>query len=275
MEDKTNLVDASEGEPKITKTKHRSPNFPSINLQKALDWAKKIDAVYKRAEVPIHSVHEKMGFTRNSGIAYQITAALKAYGLIDINGNGDKRTIKLTDRAQKILGGHPDHNKFIKESALSPTIYREILEKYQGELPTDEALKIYLQWDLKFNPKSIEGFIADFSNTITFAKIVSTDIIGNGGKDKDTSADPGVGDDKPPIDTGAQNQPPKGAALLQDRCGMATDNFTLDEGPVVLQYPKVLSQSSFEDFKTWMELQLRKIQRSIKENVSPAEEPKE
>jgi hypothetical protein len=46
----------------------------------------------------------------------------------------------------------------------------------------------------------------------------------------------------------------------------ATDSFTLDEGPVVLQYPTVLSKSSFEDFDAWLKLQLGKIKRRIKDN---------
>jgi hypothetical protein len=45
--------------------------------------------------------------------------------------------------------------------------------------------------------------------------------------------------------------------------GLKQDTFTLDEGPVVLQWPSKLSETSYEDFKDWIELQLRKIKRSI------------
>ena len=41
------------------------------------------------------------------------------------------------------------------------------------------------------------------------------------------------------------------------------DTFTLDEGTVVLQWPSKMSETSFEDFKDWVELQLRKIKRSV------------
>lgn len=45
--------------------------------------------------------------------------------------------------------------------------------------------------------------------------------------------------------------------------GLKQDTFTLDEGPVVLQWPSHLSKTSYEDFESWIQLQLRKIKRSI------------
>lgn len=41
------------------------------------------------------------------------------------------------------------------------------------------------------------------------------------------------------------------------------DTFTLDEGPVILQWPSAMSETSYEDFKDWIDLQMRKIKRSI------------
>ena len=51
--------------------------------------------------------------------------------------------------------------------------------------------------------------------------------------------------------------------VAQKVVGTKQDTFTLDEGPVVLQWPSQLSETSYEDFKDWIELQLRKIKRSI------------
>jgi len=49
--------------------------------------------------------------------------------------------------------------------------------------------------------------------------------------------------------------------LLQS--GVKEDVFTLDEGLVVIQYPERLSQESFEDFESWLQLVIRKAKRSI------------
>ena len=52
--------------------------------------------------------------------------------------------------------------------------------------------------------------------------------------------------------------------------GTKEDVFTLEEGPVVLQYPEQLSQESFEDFQSWLELIVRKAKRSIRSGDEPA-----
>lgn len=46
--------------------------------------------------------------------------------------------------------------------------------------------------------------------------------------------------------------------------GARQDIFSLNEGQVILQWPAQLSAESYEDFESWIQLQLRKIKRSIK-----------
>lgn len=55
-------------------------------------------------------------------------------------------------------------------------------------------------------------------------------------------------------------------AVLPPRAqgGFKQDTFSLDEGNVILQWPDAMSQDSYEDFKSWVELQLRKIARTVK-----------
>ena len=48
------------------------------------------------------------------------------------------------------------------------------------------------------------------------------------------------------------------------QAGMKEDVFTLEEGPVILQYPESLSQESFEDLESWLQLVIRKAKRSIR-----------
>lgn len=54
------------------------------------------------------------------------------------------------------------------------------------------------------------------------------------------------------------------------QAGMKEDVFTLEEGPVVIQYPERLSRESFEDFESWLQLIIRKAKRSAeREEESP------
>ena len=50
------------------------------------------------------------------------------------------------------------------------------------------------------------------------------------------------------------------------------DVFTLEEGPVVLQWPASLSPDSFEDLSGWWEIMLRKIKRSVAERGEAGED---
>lgn len=47
--------------------------------------------------------------------------------------------------------------------------------------------------------------------------------------------------------------------------GMNSDVFTLDEGEAVLQWPTRMSPESYEDFKDWLDLIMRKAKRAVKE----------
>ena len=45
--------------------------------------------------------------------------------------------------------------------------------------------------------------------------------------------------------------------------GMKEDVFNLEEGSVVVQYPERLTQDSFDDFQSYLQLVIRKAKRSI------------
>ena len=45
--------------------------------------------------------------------------------------------------------------------------------------------------------------------------------------------------------------------------GNRQDTFSLDEGIAILQWPANLSEASYEDFESWIQLQLKKIKRTV------------
>jgi hypothetical protein len=59
--------------------------------------------------------------------------------------------------------------------------------------------------------------------------------------------------------------PPAGSSppVKPSPIGSRQDTFTLNEGTVVLQLPAKLSSDSYEDFESWIHLQLKKIKRSV------------
>lgn len=101
-------------------------------------------------------------------------------------GSGDKRKIMLTDLALKILflqenneENSNDYQVAIKEAALSPSIFKELWEKFNGQLPSDITMQRYLIFDRtpNFNEDAASECIKHFKNTFDFANLIGSDII--------------------------------------------------------------------------------------------------
>jgi hypothetical protein len=168
MADKTD-GDANGDAAQEKRARHRSPNYPVIGLEKALERAKTIKEKALRHFISVKSAHEAWDY--KSGVGDQVVAALKAFGLIEVQGAKDKRQLRLTESAWRILGNAPDKAEQIEKAALNPEIHKEIWDKYEGPPPSDAVLRDYLLWERehKFNESTVEGFIAQFRGTIAFA----------------------------------------------------------------------------------------------------------
>ncbi len=57
----------------------------------------------------------------------------------------------------------------------------------------------------------------------------------------------------------AQTPPPTQAT----ESGIRRDVFTMDEGEAILMWPSRMSPESYEDLKDWMQIQIRKMGRSV------------
>src|SRR5262245_48557307 len=107
--------------------RHRSPNYPVVNLQSALEYLDKLWAYAKgRHPVPIGSAAvDAWGMKPGSAYGLQVVGALKSFGLIEDKGSKETRQIMVSDVGAKIRGGHSDRDSLLKEAALAPPIHRE------------------------------------------------------------------------------------------------------------------------------------------------------
>lgn len=169
----------------VKRTKHRSPNYPLFGLQKAVERAQQLHEKYKRSLVPINLVQELWGYRQHGGSGNQAVAALKAYGLLDVEGDGKSRRVRLTDAAFRILMGSPDRAELLKKAAVGPPLHSELWEKYRAEefFPDDELIEHYLLWDRPggtFNADSVGGFIENFRGSLRYANLLPDGIVGGG-----------------------------------------------------------------------------------------------
>ncbi len=179
---------------KRKKPRTRSPSYPAINLDSAINKA----LIIKQKEgggnyyLPLQVALGHWGYAPKSGNGLLAVAALKKFGLIEDKGSGKSREIKLTELARKILYyADSDENKneykmLLQEAALNPQIHKELWEMYDGNLPSDDTLRAYLLFnrpDGRFAESAVDDFIIQFRTTISLAKLGKNDIISGHGED--------------------------------------------------------------------------------------------
>lgn len=158
----------------------RSPNYPTLTLEKSIEMVQKLYDIYQQNTLPVPLAMETMGYSIKSGRSIQMLASLSYYGLLDAErGKITSRKVNVTNLAVTIIK-HPDlkeREKAIIEAAMKPAIFNKIIYKYPEQLPQDRLLEWELEQEYEFNPKSIKDFITVFRQTVDFAKIYEKGII--------------------------------------------------------------------------------------------------
>lgn len=155
--------------------KGRSPAYPSINIETAIQRARQLYDKERQHPTPVTTIAAHWGYKSLNGPAAQAIAALKKYGLLDDEGVGNDRKARLSSLADVILV-HPDDTKrraAIHEAALRPPIHRELWESYGQDLPSDSSLRWELTHDRGFTETGAAEFIRVYRSTLAFAQLPS------------------------------------------------------------------------------------------------------
>lgn len=184
------MADEKATTPEFKPPRRRSPNYPIIGLEKALERAATLNEKSKGHAAPVGTVHTWWNYKTATGD--QIVAALKAFGLIDVEGIGKDRTIKVSDSARRILRGDQGKEDRLKTAALKPTLHGELWTKYGADIPDDVA-RIYLTDERGFNEASVDEFMAQYKATISYAKLSDSDKVASDDDEADSSESGGKG----------------------------------------------------------------------------------
>jgi hypothetical protein len=158
------------------KTRHRSPNYPSVSLKTAIDkmtpWFKADGIVAS----PRDAVIRHMGFDKFTGDAGRLLSAMRSFGLVtEVDGR-----FKLTQRGTDILARPADdskHKQALREAVTGPQIYKELLKEYPNGQVSDTTIHSELVASKGFNPKSVKAFVKDFRATLNYAGITPSTVI--------------------------------------------------------------------------------------------------
>jgi hypothetical protein len=161
----------------IEKKRHRSPNYPALGLREAVERTKKLYLADGKAGVPNDKAAQHIGFSSANGSAFSALSALKKFGLIESSSG---RTVP-TQRAIEIAvlpESDPRRLQALRDAALSPSIYKELIRKYcQTGPPPNDLIERELVTYNGFNPKAVEGFVKNFLDSLDFAGLTELSVL--------------------------------------------------------------------------------------------------
>ena len=149
----------------------RSPSFPVLPIDEAIDKVRQIYRADKRAFTSFQTLVSHLCYTttKKGGRPARAVSALKQYGLLD-ERNGQYRVSELAWKILEMAEGTPEKENLIKEAALSPPMFRKILNLYSGELPSDATIRDHLLFRERFNTDGARDFITVLRRTIELVK---------------------------------------------------------------------------------------------------------
>jgi hypothetical protein len=237
-------------------------------LGKAVNLARLLYEQDKLHKVPIGTAHERWAYKSLSSAGNQAVAAVKSFGLITVEGEGDKRMLAVTETGRKIILEAPDRDELLKKAALGPPLFASLWEKYKTDgLPSDGTLRHHLIFDRNFNEDSVDDVIDRFKSTISYAKLTPGETLDdNSTLDNEECDEPDEKDRNPAPPKPHQEKSPRKVLA-----GISEDVLTLQQGAVVLQLPDQLTAENMEDIEDWLKIVLRKVKRNLDKQPDPSE----
>ena len=163
------------------KPRTRSPAYPAIDLQEAIAKAAVLYEKLEKHWGAAETVVQFWGFDADSSTGYSAISALIKFGLLEDQGSGDKREVRLTEVGKGLVfqadPGSVEHKAALKRAALLPAIHAELWKKWEGVLPDDSVVERHLVLDRGFNTAYVKGFIKQFKRTIAFAGLNPSDTV--------------------------------------------------------------------------------------------------
>jgi hypothetical protein len=178
----------------VKKERQRSPNYPAVGLREAVERVRKLYETDGKAGALPEIAAKHIGYSSAHGQAMSVLAALKKFGLVSEVGG----RLAPTQAALEIIN-LPDtdvrRKKALRESALSPALYKELAEKHQETgLPAPDSLEAELVTYKGFNPKAVGGLVRDFVDTLDFAGIIVGGTVESEKKADEGGTKPKMGD---------------------------------------------------------------------------------
>ncbi len=164
----------------MSKKRVRSPAFPSISLEKAIERANTLYEKENKHPIHIDVATKSLGYKNSGGIGGRAIAALGYYDLVGRNKDG-KIFVSADFEKYKFAPEQTIRDNFLKTWLKNPKIFGALLEKYNENLPSDDALK-YDLIEMGFTPDAASKVTSLFRSSVEFVNAdqgSSSDVLEN------------------------------------------------------------------------------------------------
>ncbi len=158
----------------------RSPTYPYLTLEAAVNLAKIFFDNYHTSKIPIGIALEKMNYKITSGSGARVIAALTQFHLFDTEGSRDNRKIWLSELGLAIVRENPrdpdSRLRAIRQAALQPNLFKWAYDHYRlgtEPFPAPEVFRYDLETEMGFPERTgtADAFIRKFQATYDYAQL--------------------------------------------------------------------------------------------------------
>ena len=196
--------------------KFRSPPYPYVGLGKAMSKAEQLYNAVRHHAAAMATAAKAWETGPKSSATLQSAAALIQYGLLEDEGSGDARKVKLSPLALKIImdkrPDSADRAAAVKKAALSPKIFSELFGEYGTAQGIDDALLVHTltaervqKGKAPYSEDSAAEVLRVYQDTLAYAGLA----------DSDKQADEGEAPASLPIVPPAAREPAKVGDFVQ------------------------------------------------------------
>lgn len=191
--------------------KDRSPSFPFIPLQVAIDRLASFEQKFGRHPTPANKAGLAWGMKEQSSQADQTLAALRSFGLVQYQGAGSDREVTISEEGRNYLRVQQESTKeeILKICALRPKVMRKFWAKWGADRPIDPIALDALILKEGFSDKGALAFLKVYDATVSFAKLSTADKVSEPDDEDEDEGGPVADRDTPPP------PPPPGGKVRQ------------------------------------------------------------
>lgn len=162
----------------------RSPPFPALSLPQALERAEQLYRQEREHLAPLASAAKAWNMSPTSSNPVVTVGALRQYALVEDEGSGATRKIRLTHDALRIIldkvPTSPSRQEALKRAFLAPKVFQELWSRWKADLPSDQTIINYLVLDRRlsnqapFSEQSASELLANYRASMPFMESSDT-----------------------------------------------------------------------------------------------------